>query len=193
MDPLKEVCTHVDDVPDRGLTVEKIRDRGEVLDVTEEAIVFEVERHTSASGALYTAGLAMSAFVTYWPRYRYDRTAHELMGLDERRPRTFECYYDRLADKLLRETLEFRVETQGDAWACMERVGNQEAEVDDGEEVQAFAERLMRGWDLEMIGFELEDVLDEEEREAHFARLEDALVAEARRQAREAWARRDEP
>jgi len=70
MDPLEEVCAHVDERPARGLTIDKIRARGHVLDVTEDAIVFEVERHTSASGALYREGLAMSAFVTHWPRYR---------------------------------------------------------------------------------------------------------------------------
>lgn len=193
MDPLEEVCAHVDEIPARGLTVEKIRDRARVLDVTDDAIIFEVERHTSASGAVYTEGLAMSAFVTYWPRYRYDRNTDTLTELEERRPREFECDYDRLADELLRETFELRVEAQGDAWLCEERVGNREAEVETLEDVQTFAEQIVRDWDLEMIAFELEDVLDEEERKVHFSRLEEALVAEARRQAREAWARREEP
>lgn len=91
MDPLDEICARVDENPARGLTVEKIRDRGRVLDVTEDAIEFEVERHTSASGAMYREGLAMSAFITFWPRYRYDRAAHELMELEEQRLREFEC------------------------------------------------------------------------------------------------------
>jgi hypothetical protein len=38
MDPLNEVCTHINAPPDRGLTVEKIRDRGHVLDVTEKGL-----------------------------------------------------------------------------------------------------------------------------------------------------------
>jgi hypothetical protein len=134
----------------------------------------------------------MSAFVTYWPRYRYDRDTAELTELEEGRPREFECDYDLLADELLRETFELRVDAQGNAWWCEERVGNREAVVEDVEDTQAFAEQVVRGWDLDIYGMNLEDVLDEEELEAHFSRLEEALVTEARRQAREAWERRSE-
>jgi hypothetical protein len=194
MEPLGEVCAHVDEVPDRGLTVEKIRDRGEILDVTEGAIVFEVERHTSASGAMYREGLAMSAFVTFWPRYRYDRATHELTQLEEQRPREFECDYGLLADELLEYGFDLRVSARDDGWVCEEVASNQESEVEDEDDVQAFAEQMMRDWDLQtFFGPELEGVLDAEERAAHFARLEDALVAGARGQARTAWDRRDEP
>lgn len=193
MDPLEEVCAHVDEIPDRGLTVEKIWDRGIILDVTDEAIVFEVERHHSASGALYREGFAMRAFVTYWPRYRYDRDTHDLTSLEERRPRTFECDYDLLVDEMLDYTLEFRVRGRDGDWVCEENVGNQEARIERREEAEAFAEELMRDWDLEsFFGPELGDVLDDEARAAHFSRLEDALVAEAQRQVREAWERREE-
>lgn len=193
MDPLEEVCAHVDERPARGLSVDKIRDRGRVLDVRENAIEFEVERHTSASGAMYREGLAMSAFVTFWPRYRYDRATHELTQLEEQRPREFECDYDLLADELLDYIVTFRVQKHEGEWVCKEQMGNQEATVADVEGVQAFAERLMREWDLETIAFEVEDVLDEEELEAHLSRLEDALVAGARWQARKAWTQRGEP
>lgn len=192
MDPLNEICAHVDEVPARGLTVEKIWDRGHVLDVTEDAIEFEVERHTSASGAMYREGLAMSAFVTYWPRYRYDRATHELTELEERRPRDFECDYDLLADEILQYGFDLRVYARDDAWVCEEVASNREATVEDEEDVQAFVEQMVRNWDLEIYGMNLEDVLDDEELEAHFSRLEDALVAEAQRQARKAWERRDE-
>lgn len=193
MEILEEVHAHVDELP-RGLTAEKIRERGTVLDVTEDAIEFEVERHKSASGALYTDGLAMSAFVTYWPRYRYDRDTGTLTELEERRPREFECDYDRLADELLAETFELRVEPRGNPWVCEEQVVNKTVEVEGPEDVEAFAERLMRDWNLQrFFGPELEEVLDAEERAAHFSRLEAALVAEARRHARAAWARRADP
>lgn len=193
MEPLEEVCAHVGERPARGLTVDKIRDRGHVLDVSDDAIVFEVERHTSASGAMYREGLAMSAFVTFWPRYRYDRDTAELTELEEHRPREFECDYGLLADEMLEYGFDLRVEAEGDSWVCEEVAGNKKAEVEDEADVQAFAERIVRGWDLEAIAFELEDVLDEEEREAHFSKLEEALVTEARGQARRAWDRRDEP
>jgi hypothetical protein len=192
MDPLEEVCAHVDERPARGLTIDKIRARGHVLDVTEDAIVFEVERHTSASGALYREGLAMSAFVTYWPRYRYDRDTAEVTELEERRPREFECDYGLLADELLEYGFDLRVSAHDDGWVGEEGASNREAEVEDAEDVQAFAERLVRGWDLDVYGMNLEDVLDEGELEAHFSRLEEALVAVARRQARRAWDRRSE-
>jgi len=187
MDPLNEVCTHINTPSGRGLTVQKIWDRGHVLDVTEEAIVFEVERHTSASGALYREGLPMSAFVTYWPRYRYDRDTAELTELEERRPREFACDYDRLADDLLEYGFGLRVSARDDGWVCEEKASNREAEVEDAQDTQAFATRIVRGWDLDVHGLELENVLDEEELEAHLSRLEEALVAEARRRAREAW------
>lgn len=191
MDPIDEVCAHVDDRPAPGLTTDKIRDRGHVLDVTDDVIEFEVERHTSASGAMYREGLAMSAFVTFWPRYRYDRETKTLTELEERRPREFECDYGLLVDELLEYGFDLRVEAAGDAWVCEEVIGNATAEVDDEADVQAFAEQLIRGWTLEEVfRGELEDVLDEEERAAHFARLEEALVARAREQARRAWAQR---
>ena len=44
MDPLNEVCKNINAPSGGGLTVQKIWDRGHVLDVTEEAIVFEVDR-----------------------------------------------------------------------------------------------------------------------------------------------------
>jgi hypothetical protein len=194
MDPLDEICARVDENPARGLTVEKIRDRGRVLDVTEDAIEFEVERHTSASGAMYREGLAMSAFITFWPRYRYDRAAHELTELEEQRPREFECDYGLLADELLEFGFDLRVRARNDGWVCEEGASNRVSEVDDADDVQAFAEQMMRDWDLKtFFGPELEGVLDDDERAAHFERLEDALVAEARGQARKAWRRRDEP
>lgn len=192
MDPLEEICTNVDERPARGLTVNKIRDRGHVLDVTEEAIVFEVERHTSASGAMYREGLAMSAFVTYWPCYHYDRATHELTQMEESRPREFECDYDLLTDEILEYSLEFRVRKHKDDWVCEEQIGNREATVADEEDVQAFAERVVRDWNWEITAFELEDVLDEEELETHLSRLEEALVAGARWQAQEAWQQREE-
>lgn len=193
MDPLDEVCAHVDERPARGLTVDKIRDRGHVVDVTDDAIVFEVERHTSASGAMYREGLAMSAFVTFWPRYRYDRDTAELTELEEHRPREFECDYDLLADELLEYGFSLRVEEKGDTWVCEEVAANEKTEVESKEDVLAFVEQMVRDWDLEVYGLNLEDVLDEEEMETHFSRLEEALVAEAREQARRAWERRDEP
>ena len=192
MDPLQEVCAHVDEVPARGLTVDKIRDRGHVLDVTDDAIEFEVERHTSASGAMYREGLSMSAFVTYWPRYRYDRDTTELTELEERRPREFECDYGLLADELLEIGFDLRVSARDDAWVCEEGASNLEAEVEDEEDVLDFVEQMVRDWDLEVYGLNLEGVLDEKELKAHFSRLEEALVAEARRQARGAWERRKE-
>jgi len=187
MDPLEEICAHVDEVPARGLTTEKIWDRGHVLDVTDDAIEFEVERHTSASGAMYREGLAMSAFVTFWPRYRYDRDTAELTELEERRPREFECDYGLLADELLGIGFDLRVSSRDDAWVCEEGASNLEAEVDDEEDVLDFVEQMVRDWDLDVYGLNLEDVLDEEEMETHFSRIEEALVAEARRQARRAW------
>lgn len=194
MDPLEEICAHVDEVPFRGLSVEKIWDRGRVLDVTDDAIEFEVERHTSASGAMYREGRAMSAFITFWPRYRYDRATHELTPLEEQRPREFDCDYDLLVDELLEFGFDLRVYARDGGWVCEEGASNRRVEVEDAEDVQAFAEQMMRDWDLKsFFGPELEGVLDEEERAAHFSRLEDALVAEARRQARDAWDRRDEP
>lgn len=193
MDPLEEVYARADTTEHRGLTVEKIWDRGTVLEVTEEAIVFDVERHHSASGALYREGLAMSAFVTFWPRYRFDRSSHELTELEERRPREFECNYDRLVDEMLDYPLELRVRRREGQWLCEERVMNLEAEVDDVEDVQDFAEWIVREWDLkDFHGPDLEDVLEPDELDAHFSRLEDELAVEARRQAREAWERRDE-
>lgn len=194
MDVLEEICAHVDEVPFRGLTVEKILDRGRVLDVTEDAVEFEVERHRSASGALYREGLGMSAFVTFWPCYRYDRATHELTQLEEQRPREFECDYDLLVDELLEFGFNLRVYAGDDGWVCEEGVSNRASEVEDTDDVQAFAEQMMRDWDLKsFFGTELEGALDEEERAAHFSRLKDGLVAEARRQARKAWDRRDEP
>lgn len=112
MDPLQEVCAHVDQVLDRGLTTDKILDLGTVLEVTDDSIIFEVERHQGASGALYREGVAMNAFITYWPRYRYDRASHELTPLEERRPREFDCDYHMLAVELLEYMFELRVEAQ---------------------------------------------------------------------------------
>lgn len=70
---------------------------------------------------------------------------------------------------------------------------NSETRVETEADVQAFAEQLIRDWDLEgVFGWELEDILDAEALDAHFSKLEEALVTEARRQAREAWDRREE-
>ncbi|MFB6097571.1 MAG: hypothetical protein ABEK84_00350 [Salinibacter sp.] len=53
MDPINEVCAHVNDRPAPGLTIDKIRDRGHVLDEKElethfakleEALVAEARR-----------------------------------------------------------------------------------------------------------------------------------------------------
>lgn len=193
MDPLEEVCAHVNDVVGRGLTADKILDRGTVLEVTDDAIVFEVERHQAASGAFYREGFAMNAFITYWPRYRYDRASHELTQLEERRSRKFDCNYDLLADELLEHMFELQLEAQDDAWRCRERVMNSETRVETEADLQAFAEQLIRDWDPEgVFGWELEDILDEEAFEAHFSKLEERLVTEARRKARRAWDRRDE-
>ncbi|PSQ88177.1 MAG: hypothetical protein BRD30_07530, partial [Bacteroidetes bacterium QH_2_63_10] len=116
----------------------------------------------------------------------------EVTELEERRPREFECDYGLLADELLEYGFDLRVSAHDDGWVGEEGASNREAEVEDAEDVQAFAERLVRGWDLDVYGMNLEDVLDEEELEAHFSRLEEALVAVARRQARRAWDRRSE-
>ncbi len=192
MDPLEEVCARANVDADRGLTVEKIRDRGRVLDVTDDAIVFEVERHRSAGGAMYREGLAMSAFVTYWPRYRYDRTSGELVQLEEQRPREFECDYGMLADEILEYGFDLRVYVRDGEWVCEEGALNETAKVEAEEDVEAFAERMVRSWDLEIYGATLEDVLTDDELAAHFAKLEEALVAVARQQARDAWRRRTE-
>lgn len=103
------------------------------------------DRRTSASGALYREGLPMSAFVTYWPRYRYDRDTAELIELEERRPREFACNYDRLADDLLRYGFVLRVSARDDGWVREEKVSNREAEVEDAQDTQAFATRIVRG------------------------------------------------
>lgn len=192
MDPLEEVHAHADVTGHRGLTREKIWDLGTVLEVTDEGIVFDVERHQSASGALYREGLSMSAFVTFWPRYRFDRSSHELTELEECRPSEFECDYNLLADELLEYGFELRVVALDEGWVCEEAASNRKAAVEEEADVQAFVEQMVRDWDLDIYGMNLEDVLDEEELEAHFSRLEEALVAEARGQARRAWARRDQ-
>lgn len=191
MDPLEEVYTHADVTEHRGLTSEKIWDRGTVLEVTEETIIFDVERHHSASGALYREGLAMSAFVTFWPRYHFDRSSHELTELEELRPREFECNYDRLVQEMLDYPLELRVRRREGQWVCEEQVANLESEVDDVDDVQDFAEWIVREWDLkDFHGPELEDILEPDELDAHFLRLEDELAEEARVRGRRAWERR---
>lgn len=129
MNSLEAVCAHIDGELEDGLTAEKVRDRGRVLESTEEAVVFEVERHTAASGALYTEGMPMSAFITYWPRYRFEFETEELTQLEEHRPRTFDCNYDLLVDELSRDIIEFQVQWKEGSWVCEESVSNKKMEV----------------------------------------------------------------
>jgi hypothetical protein len=189
MDPLREVADHIEGTIDDGLTAEKVLKRGHVIESTEETVIFEAERHKRASGAGYTEGRGMNAFITYWPRYQYDRESEELNPLEEQRPREFSCDYGRLASESLRGTFNLQVEPDDQAWCCTEMVGGTEASVKNLEDVKSFAESQVRGWDLEIFhgSAELQDILDKEEFEKHFSKLEDALVREAHRQAQDAW------
>lgn len=190
--PLEVVCAHIDGALDDGLTAEKVRHRGQVLETTDGAVVFEVERHTAASGALYTEGQPMSAFITYWPCYRFDLETKELTRLEERRPREFECNYDMLVDELSWGLFEFRVSREEGSWVCEERVSNETEQVESIEEAEAFAESFIRTWDLEtFFGPELREALEEAQVEEHFSTLEQLLVEKVRAQVRRAWKRRE--
>lgn len=60
------------------MTAETIRDRGTAIDVTDDAIIFEMERQTSSSGALYRTGVGMSAAPERFDS-DYDRLSEEII------------------------------------------------------------------------------------------------------------------
>jgi hypothetical protein len=189
MNLLSEVAANLDGVVYDGLTADKVRTRGCVLESTDEVIILEVERHKRASGANYREGFPMSAYVTYWPCYRFNRDSGELEELDERRPREFECSsYRRLAEELMGVGFNLSVCAEGEEWICQNPVSNAETVVEGLEDVKDFAEQQVRGWDLEEVyGWELKEILGEQRLDEHFTKLEKALVAEARKQAERAW------
>jgi hypothetical protein len=190
MEPLLEVAAHIDGPIDDGLTAEKVIERGSVLDSTGEAIVFEVERHKRASGAIYREGMPMNAYITYWPRYRFDRDSGEFESLEEQRSREFDCDYHGLAREIMCEGFELSVQSTDEeqGWMCTESVGGEQGKVVDVDDVKRFAEKEVQGWNLvEAHGQELKQLLSEEKLDEHFEELRQALVKEARRQAERAW------
>jgi hypothetical protein len=70
-----------------GLTAKKVMERGNFLmaDSGGTKIYFEVERHNSVLGAMYTPGAPMAAFVTRWIKYSFDEEGIKEHG-DSRPP-----------------------------------------------------------------------------------------------------------
>lgn len=70
------------------LTVDKIRDRGRLIDYPDHPdwIAFEVERHQAVLGDTYTPGRLMDIPMFYWPCYAFDPEKAELHEIDKRRP-----------------------------------------------------------------------------------------------------------
>ncbi len=174
MEPLREVAAHIDGPIDDGLTAEKVIERGSILDSTGEAIVFEVERHKRASGANYREGMPMNAYITYWPRYRFNRDSGEFESLEEQRPREFDCDYYGLAREIMREGFNLSVQPtdEEEGWICTESVECERRKVVDVDDVKRFAERKVQDWNLgEVYGQQLKQVLSEEKLNEHFEEL----------------------
>ena len=194
MEALQHVVDYIVDqggeLIEYGLTPDKVWERAELVDDPERIdwIVFEMERHRSILGTIYVPGLAMPAFITYWPRYAFHPVEKKFEELGEYRKAEVSIDHWDVADRWISETISFDFEHIGaEQHRCKELCGNEERVVSSQKEVEDFAAEIVRGWYLDFFQDELSDLLRPSEIQEHLDRIRRAAEELMREKAKDAW------
>jgi hypothetical protein len=173
-----------------GLTARKVRERYTVVEAEPDAVVFDVERHRSIGGETYRSGQPMSAYETYWTRYRYDAAEETLNRLGDGRDgkRTVDINTYGLASRWF-DDVSARIDYNEDGDAVLvESMNNFERVVDSEKQAVEALTALCDEWNVRAA---LEPVLSgacsDDEIENILEELRADLRGRAAEEARQAW------
>ena len=186
---VKELCQFIEEQGGEveEITPEKLRDRAEIIEDIERphCIVFTLERHRGIMGASYRRGCGMTAFVTYWPVYAFDRQARTLNKLCSTRPDEVHIDYDNFAAEGFDLSLDLSPIGDG-RWqyhSCMCEDGTVSSQEELEEVVSDVVDGLGFDLDIEMLS----EYCSREEATEHVRRLAKAFDKKARETASCAW------
>ena len=170
------------------ITSKKLWVRAEIIEDPDlpHCIVFTLERHRGIMGASYTRGHGMTAFVTYWPVYAFDRQTRILDEMDGTRPDEVHIDYDSFAEENCDLSFDLSPISDG-KWEYHEFCYSESGTISSQEELEEVALNIIENIDLTAYIGMLSEHCSEAEAAEHVRRLEEAYGKKAREQARRTW------
>lgn len=170
------------------ITSKKLWDRAEIIEDPDlpHCIVFTLERHRGIMGASYTRGHGMTAFVTYWPVYAFDRQTRTLDEINGTRPDEVHIDYDSFAEEDCDLSFDLSPTSDG-KWQYHEFCYSEDGIVSSQKELEEAASDIIENIDFTTYIRMLSEHCSEAEVIKHVRRLVEAYGKKAREQARGAW------
>jgi hypothetical protein len=171
------------------ITSKKLWDRAEIIEDPDRphCIVFTLERHRGIIGASYTRGYGMTAFVTYWPVYEFDRQTRTLDEMDGTRPDEVHIDYDSFAEE--NYDLSFDLSPISDGkWEYHESCYGEGGIVSSQKELEEAVSVIIDNMDYTAYINMLSENCSGTEAVEHVRRLVEAYGKKAQAQARRSWA-----
>jgi len=170
------------------ITPAKLRDRALFIEDRErpDCIIFMLERHHGIMGASYKPGYGMTAFVTYWPVYAFDRQTRTLNEIRRAKLDEVTIDYDHFAAEDC--NLSFELSPIGNGrWKYHESCYGEGGIVSGQKGLERVASRMVDGLDFTGHVDMLSDYCGKAEAAEHARRLAEAYEKKAQEQARWAW------
>ena len=170
------------------ITSKKLWDRAEIIEDPDlpHCIVFTLERHRGIMGASYTRGHGMTAFVTYWPVYAFDRQTRTLDEINGTRPDEVHIDYDSFDEEDCDLSFDLSPTSDG-KWQYHEFCYSEDGIVSSQKELEEAASDMIDGLSFACDIVMLSEYCSREEATEHVRRLAKAFDKKARETARYAW------